>query len=49
MSNPNNGEDWRYEHVDPTTLTEEDQQDILHRLQQTNMQIAREIEEIQEL
>ena len=29
--------------------TEDDQQDLLRRLQQTNTQIAREIEEIQEL
>jgi hypothetical protein len=30
-------------------LTEDNQQDILHRLQQTNAQIAREINEIREL
>ena len=48
-SNPNNGEDRCYECVDPGTLTKEDQQDILHRLQQTNTQITREIEEIREL
>ena len=51
MSNPNNGEDQCHKCVDPTTLTttEDDQQELLHRLQLTNAQIAREIDEIQEL
>jgi hypothetical protein len=49
MSNPNNREDQHYEYVDPATLTENDQQDLLSQLQQTNAQIAREIEEIREL
>ena len=51
MSNPNNGGDRRHECVDPATLntTEDDQQELLHRLQQMNTQIAREIEEIREL
>jgi hypothetical protein len=29
MSNPNNGENQRYERVDPATLTEGNQQDLL--------------------
>jgi hypothetical protein len=50
-SNPNNREDWHHECVDPATLntTEDDQQELLHRLRLTNVQIAREIDKIREL
>jgi hypothetical protein len=50
-SNSNNGEDQRHKRVNLATLnpTEDDQQELLCRLQITNVQIAREIEEIREL